>query len=249
MADPLIRPAVVLFDVNETLLDIGPLHTAVTEVLLDEDAARLWFTTMLQYSLVMTVGGRYASFADIGAAVLQMLARNRDVVLKTDDARQVLSVMSRLPPHPDVKPALELLKSRGMRLATLTNSSREVVEAQMAHAGIDGCFERMLSVEQAGKFKPHRAVYGWAAAEMGVAPGECMLAAAHGWDVAGAKWAGLRTAFIAREGQQMFPLADPPDIDTADLLGLAEHLRSDDAFPTSGMLPADLQLQLKKRRE
>jgi 2-haloacid dehalogenase len=224
MHHPLTRPLVVLFDVNETLLDIKPLQKAVTDVLPDEGAAKLWFTTMLQYSLVMTVSDQYASFGDIGAAILQMLARNRDIALKVEDARQVLSVIRRLPPHPDVKPALESLKSRGIRLATLTNSSQDVGEAQMRHAGLDGFFERMLSVEQSRKFKPHRAVYGWAAEEMGVTPGECMLVAAHGWDVAGAKWAGLRAAFIAREGQQMFPLAEAPDVDAADLLGFTEKL-------------------------
>ena len=224
MHDSSIRPLVVLFDVNETLLDIKPLQKAVTDVLLDEGAANLWFTTMLQYTLVMTVSDQYASFGDIGAAVLQMLARNRDIALKADDAKQVLSVIRRLPPHPDVRPALDRLKTRGIRLAALTNSSQEVVEAQMKHAGLDGFFERMLSVEQPRQFKPHRAVYHWAAGEMGVAPGECMLVAAHGWDVAGAKWAGLRAAFIAREGQQMFPLAETPEVDAADLLGFAEKL-------------------------
>ena len=224
MHEPLTPPSVLLFDVNETLLDIAPLHKAVADVLLDDHAAKLWFTTMLQYSLVMTVSNQYASFGDIGAAVLQMLARNCDVVLKTADAKQVLSVIRTLPPHPDVRPALDRLKSRGIRLATLTNSSQEVAEAQMRHADLDGFFERILSVEQPRHFKPHRAVYDWAAGEMGVAPSECMLVAAHGWDVAGAKWAGLRAAFIARPGQQMFPLAETPEIDAADLIGFAEKL-------------------------
>ncbi len=224
MHDRLTLPRVLLFDVNETLLDIGPLQKAVADVLLGDDAAKLWFTTMLQYSLVMTVSNQYASFGDIGAAVLQMLARNRDIVLKVEDAKQVLSVIRTLPPHPDVRPALDRLKTRGIRLATLTNSSQEVVEAQMRHASLDGHFERMLSVERPRHFKPHRAVYDWAAGEMGVAPGECMLVAAHGWDVAGAKWAGLRAAFIARAGQQMFPLADTPEIDAVDLLGFSEKL-------------------------
>ena len=55
-------------------------------------------------------------------------------------------------------------------------------------------------------------------------PSECMLVAAHGWDVAGAKWAGMQTAFIAREGQQKFPLAVPPDLDLSDLTALADML-------------------------
>ena len=96
----------------------------------------------------------------------------------------------------------------------------------MAQADLDRHFERQLSVESVGKFKPHASVYQWAAQEMKVKPAECVLVAAHGLDVAGAKWAGLQTAFIAREGQQKFPLALPPDIDVSDLATLAEALNA-----------------------
>lgn len=217
-------PLVLLFDVNETLLDLAPLKQKVGDILLDPHAASLWFTTMLQYSLVMTVSEQYVPFGDIGAATLQMLARNYDMVLDPDDAKAALALMRTLPPHPDVKQALERLKHKGFRLATLTNSPQAGVKAQMDHAGLAGLFERQLSVESVGRFKPHRSVYLWAAQEMGVAPRECMLVAAHGWDIAGAQWAGMQTAFIAREGQQKFPLASDPDVDVADLTALGAHL-------------------------
>ena len=218
------KPKVLFFDVNETLLDIGPPKERVGDILLDAGAPELWFTTMLQYSLAMTVSGQYVALADIGAAVLQMMARNSDVALSEQEAKEALSVMRTLAPHPDVKPALERLSVLGWRMATLTNSSEAGVRAQMAHAGLDHLFERQLSVESGGKFKPHASVYQWAAQEMKVEPSECMLIAAHGWDVAGAKWAGLQTAFIARQGQQKFPLSLPPDIDVSDLAALADAL-------------------------
>lgn len=218
------QPTVLLFDVNETLLDLGPLKQTVGDILQDPDAATLWFTTMLQYSLAMTVSEQYAPLPDIGAAVLQMLARNSDVVIDIADAKAALAPMRSLPAHADVKPALARLKQMGFRLATLTNSPQATVKAQLDHAGLQGFFEQQLSVESIGKFKPHQSVYGWAARQMGVQPGACMLVAAHGWDVAGARWAGMRTAFIAREGQQKFPLAPPPDIDAADLEAFAAQL-------------------------
>lgn len=217
-------PSVLLFDVNETLLDIAPLKQSVSDILLDPHAADLWFTTMLHYSLVMTVSGQYAPFPEIGAAALQMMARNSDLVLDLEDAKAALAVMRSLPPHPDVKPGLFRLKLKGMRMATLTNSSQEGVEAQLKSAGLVEFFERQLSVQGVAKFKPHPDVYAWAAREMGVQPQECMLVAAHGWDIAGAHWAGLRTAFIARQGQQKFPLAPAPDLDASDLTALADQL-------------------------
>jgi 2-haloacid dehalogenase len=123
-----------------------------------------------------------------------------------------------------VRPGLEQLKQADFRLATLTNSSQSGIKSQLEHAGLADCFERQLSVESVGRYKPHRAVYQWAVREMQVDLGACMLVAAHGWDVAGAKWAGLQTAFIGRAGQQLFPLAPQPDMHMADVLALAKQL-------------------------
>jgi len=218
------RPRVLLFDVNETLLDVGPLKQQVADLLLERTAGTLWFTTMLQYSLAMTVSGQYAALGDIGAATLQMLARNSDIALSTEDAMSVMAGMRTLDAHPDVVPALQRLRDAGFRMATLTNSPAAGVQAQTRHAGLDTFFEKQLTVESVGRFKPDGSVYAWAAREMGAAPAECMLVAAHGWDVAGAQWAGLRSAFIAREGQQKFPLAEPPEIDVSDLAMLADRL-------------------------
>lgn len=218
------KPAVLLFDVNETLLDLTALKKKVAEVLQDPRAPELWFATMLQYSLVATVSGQYFAFPEIGAAVLRMLARNSDVVVSQADAMATLSIMKSLPAHKDVEPGLRRLKDAGFRMATLTNSSQDGVGAQLQSAGLSGFFERELSVESVRKFKPHADVYTWAAREMQVPPAQCMLVAAHGWDVAGAKWAGMATAFIAREGQQKFGLAPQPDKEAADLLGLSQAL-------------------------
>lgn len=128
--------------------------------------------------------------------------------------------MRTLPAHPDVRPALVALKSVGFQLVALTNSSDAAVAAQLAHANIGDCFDRHLSVESVRRYKPDRSVYLWAAEQVEQEPGNTMLIAAHGWDVAGAKWAGLQTAFVERPGQQLFPLGPTPNLHVADLGGL-----------------------------
>lgn len=224
VSDSRPHPRVLLLDVNETLLDLAPVKQQIDELLEESGSSALWFATTLHYSLVMTVSGAHAGLTDIGAAALQMLARNRRIDLDDARARHVLGGMMTLRAHPDVAPALERLRAAGYRLGALTNSSQSGVEAQLQHAGLASYFERQLSVETPRLFKPHREVYLWAAREMGAASAECMLVAAHGWDVAGAKWAGLQTAFIGRRQQQRFALADPADIDVADFTALAEAL-------------------------
>ncbi len=191
------------------------------------DLLPLWFTTMLQYSLVVTVVDQYQHFGEVGVAALLMVARNHGLNLSPEGAKAAVSSILSLPPHPDVRPALEDLKSEGFRMVTLTNSSQAAVDAQMQNAHLTDLFEKQLSVEEVQLFKPHSHVYKWAARKMGLAPEECMLVAAHGWDVAGAIWSGWRAAFISRPGAQLFPLAPVPEIVESESTFSSEAASSD----------------------
>jgi 2-haloacid dehalogenase len=225
------RPKVIFFDVNETLLDLGAMRKSVTAALGDrEDLFRLWFSTMLQYSLVETATGQYHDFSTIGTAALMMVAEANGIAMQEDKAKEAIVVPLRsLPPYPDVKPGLQALKEHGYTLATLTNSSNLGVKTQMENAGLTGLFARRLSIEDIKTYKPFVKTYEWAAAQMGVKPSEALMVAAHGWDVAGAEAAGMQTAFVARPGDEMYPLANKPDYVVKDIKELAAIL---DASPT-----------------
>ncbi|EOR93514.1 2-haloalkanoic acid dehalogenase [Arcticibacter svalbardensis MN12-7] len=217
-------PKVLFFDVNETLLDLGNMKKSVAKALGRDDLLSLWFTTMLQYSLVSTTSRQYADFGAIGAATLRMVAANHGIELSAEKAKEALIPLSSLPPHPEVKEALKNLKNADYKMVSLTNSSNRGVETQFKNAGLTDLFDERLSIEDIGKYKPASDVYDWAARKMGVQPNECMMIAAHGWDVAGAIWAGWRAAFIARPGQQLYPLAPVPEINEKDLLSISEKL-------------------------
>ncbi len=221
-----VRPKVLFFDVNETLLDLNDMKKQVGAALDGrKDLLSLWFTTMLQYSLVTTASGEYEHFGHIGAAALQMVAANNGIVISQEEARNViLKSLRGLPAHPEVKAALAQLKKDGYKLVSFTNSSNEGVKKQFESADLTEYFDERLSVEDIGKFKPFRDAYAWGARKMGLKPEECMLIAAHGWDVAGAVWAGWRAAFIGRPGQQLFPLAPKTEIEATDLQKVADIL-------------------------
>jgi 2-haloacid dehalogenase len=223
--DARVRPKVLFFDVNETLLDLSAMRESVGEALGGRpDLLPLWFTTMLQHALVETVAGRYHDFGVIGAAALMMIARNHDISLSEENAQRAIAPIRSLPPHGDVAPALKALCEAGFRLVALTNSSRAAVTAQIANAGLADLFEEKLSVEDVLVFKPHPLVYRSAAHKMGVDASACLLIAAHGWDIAGALWAGWRAAFLSRPGAQLYPLAPAPEIVAPDMSKVAERL-------------------------
>lgn len=220
------KPKVIFFDVNETLLDLRAMRGAIAAALGGrEDLLALWFTTLLHHSLVDSATGRFHTFAEIGTAALMMVAQSNGIALSEEAARAaIVTPLQSLPAHADVKDSLGALKAKGYTLASLTNSSNQGVAAQFEYAGLSALFTRCLSIEDILLYKPNLKAYTWAAAEMGVAPHEALMVAAHGWDVAGAKAAGMQTAFVARPGQVLYPLGLAPDYVVRDLQELAELL-------------------------
>ncbi len=216
------RPAVLFFDVNETLLDLTPLRAAVEKVLHGStELVNLWFTTMLQYALVETVSGNFEDFGKIGAVCLQMVAKNNSIAIERREAIDALSTIKQLKPHTEVPAALKELDKTDYRLVALSNSGAATLQSQLEYAGLSQYFDDIISVEEVKLYKPHTQVYTFAAEKMAVKPGQCMLIAAHAWDIAGAARAGWQTAFVARPGQSLYALARKPEIVKDDLEGLA----------------------------
>ncbi len=215
---------VCLFDVNETLLDLGALDPHFERAFGDASVRRSWFLQVLQSALVATVTGAYSDFGAVGAAALAMTAERQGVRLSEEDRRSIVGGIRELPPHPEVPAALDLLRDAGLRLAALTNNTAEVAEAQLANAGLSDRFEKILSADTVRRLKPAPEPYRAAARSLGVETSQVRLVAAHAWDVIGAMRAGCAAAFVARPGMVLDPLAEPPDVVGADLSEVAASI-------------------------
>lgn len=215
---------VIVFDVNETLLDMKALQPRFEEVFGDAAVLSQWFGQLLQTSLVLTIVDHYQDFAVIGGAALAMVASRRSVSLTPDQKQFILQGMRTLPAHDDVVPALTQLRDAGFRLATLTNSPPHVVEAQLEHARLTHFFEQQLSVDAVRRYKPAPEAYQAAAEALRIEVGEMRLVAAHNWDVTGALNAGCRAAFVARPGMVLSELDLQPDIVGSDMQAVVEQI-------------------------
>jgi 2-haloacid dehalogenase len=213
-----------VFDVNETLLDLGSLDPIFEEVFGEADIRWAWFLQLLQSAFVATITGAYSDFGKVGAAALQMVAEREGVELSDEDGQKILGGMRELPPHPEAAESLERLRDAGLRLATLTNSTQQVAEAQMQNSGLQGYFEQILSADTVRRLKPAPEPYRMAAESLGVEVEGVRLIAAHAWDVAGALRAGCAAAFVARPGMVLDPLIEPPDVVGADLREVADRI-------------------------
>ncbi len=208
--------SVLVFDVNETLLDLRALDPHFERIFGDSSIRKQWFGLVLRNAFSLTITGAYQDFVAVGAASLVMVAEQHQVSVSDDDRAGIGLAMTSLPAHRDVVPNLERLTDAQFRMAALTNSPQEAAESQLASAGIAGHFERIMSVAPTAKFKPAPEVYRMAAAELGVEPGAMTMVAAHDWDVAGAMAVGCRGAYIMRPGMVRNPLYPDPDIEGPD---------------------------------
>jgi 2-haloacid dehalogenase len=215
---------VIVFDVNETLLDLSALDTPFEAAFGSAEARSAWFAQLLNLAMTSVLTGAYHDFSKLGRAALHMVAAKRSVALSDEAVDGIVERMRHLPPHPDAVPALEALRAAGFRLAALTNSAPRVARAQLGNAGLADYFERILSVDEAQCFKPAAPPYRMAAERLDVTSADMRMVAVHDWDVIGAMAAGCAGAFVARAGTVFNPLARKPDVTGRDLEAVAERI-------------------------
>lgn len=218
-------PEVVVYDVNETLSDMSAMPNRFADVGAPAHLAGLWFATLLRDGFALAASGTTAGFAEIGRHVLHDLLTDVRLDRPLDEAvEHVLSGMGELDLHPDVAPAVQRLHAAGVRQVTLSNGSASVADALLARAGVRDSFERLLSVEDAGGWKPVTTAYQYAAAVTGVRVDDLLLVAVHPWDVHGAVRAGLRTAWVDRRASRYPDYVATPELTVRSLDELADHL-------------------------
>ncbi len=218
-------PEVIVFDVNETLSDMSVLGARFTDLGVPRELSQTWFAALLRDGFALAAAGGIAPFARLAAnglrTILGELALDRDL----DDAvAHVLAGFDELGLHPDVEPATAALVRRGIRMVTLSNGAAGVAQRLLDRSGVADRFEHLLSVEEAGVWKPAPGSYRYAARRCAVPLGSAMLVAVHPWDVDGAKRAGLRAAWVNRGGGEYPDHFARPDLEASSLVELAHRL-------------------------
>lgn len=221
-------PSIIVFDVNETLLDIDTLTPLFTRVFGKQRVLREWFAQLVLYSQTMTLSGLYTPFGELGVGALQMVADIRQVTLTDADINEFKERMSALPAHSDAAPALTRLRDAGFRLVTLTNSASSASPTPLEKAGLSQYFEQHFSIETVSKFKPAPDTYQLVADTLAVDTSDLCLVACHLWDTIGAQAAGCRGAFLTRPYNAMLnaPNVLVPDLIASDLSTLADQIIS-----------------------
>lgn len=122
------------------------------------------------------------------------------------------------PVFPDVRPELEAARSRGWRLAILSNSDRDLIDASIDSIGVP--FDLAIVASEIGSYKPAHEHWGAFAEQVGRLP-DVHVAQSHFHDVVPATALGIPTVWINRLGERAEPT---PTHELTGLTGLAETL-------------------------
>jgi putative hydrolase of the HAD superfamily len=231
-----MKPRVVLFDLDDTLLDSGSCAqrcwsdcsaqfaaTAGVEherLLASIDESRRWFWSdperhRRERTDMVRAWSQIAERAlrSLECEVALARAIGVDYAARRRDAEVLF---------PDALPLLTALVSNGFRLGLVTNGDAAIQRGKIARHALAPYFEAIVIEGEFGRGKPDAEVYAHALAQLGTAPtGVWMVGDNLEWDVTGAQRAGLLGAWIDRARSGTTP--DPrPDHILHDLTGLPD---------------------------
>ncbi len=206
-ADPVEAIEAFAFDAYGTLFDVFSV-TALCEELFPgsgDALAQRWRAKQLQYSLLRSLMGRHRDFWLVTEDALVYAARSLELDLTAARRARLMDAYLSLEAFPDVRPGLEALRARGVRLAILSNGEPRMLEAAARSAGIDTLLDTIISVEEVKIFKVSPRVYNLGSERLGVGRSALGFVSSNAWDIAGAASAGLSTFWIQRSA------AEPPE--------------------------------------
>ncbi|MCC5989656.1 MAG: haloacid dehalogenase type II [Pararhodobacter sp.] len=212
-----------VFDAYGTLFDVAAAaRAAANEPGAEGWSARWpalsehWRRKQLEYTWLRAVAGAHVDFWQVTQDALDWALEAEglgDPLLR----QRLLDLYHELAAFPEVPEVLSALKGQGMELAILSNGAPAMLKAAAASAGIAPLLDAVLSVEDVGVFKPHRAVYDMVGARFGTAPGEVAFISSNGWDACAAAAYGFRAIWVNRAGAPMDRLHGRPAHVLADL--------------------------------
>jgi 2-haloacid dehalogenase len=209
----------VVFDAYGTLFDVHSVVARCDELFpgRGKELSQLWRAKQLEYSWLRSLMGRYESFESITRDALVYSGRALGLVMPDASVSTLMRQYRQLAAYADVPGTLQALQPR--KLAILSNGSPEMLQAVVAHAGLQAAFDALLSVDQLRIYKPHPSVYQTAVDALDVRPDRIAFISSNFWDVTGATAFGFRTFWINRSSAQADELGYRP---VAVLKGLEE---------------------------
>jgi 2-haloacid dehalogenase len=194
-----LKAQAYVFDAYGTLFDV---HAAIARHRAEagpeaERFSEIWRLKQLEYSWTLTLAGTYVDFWTLTERALDYAFARVPSVGRALRPK-LLEAYLKLDAFPDATEALGALKSRGLRLAILSNGSPRMLAAAAEASGLAGTLDAVLSVDAVRVYKPRPEVYALVTDRFRTAPAEVVFVSSNRWDVMGAASFGFRAVWVNR---------------------------------------------------
>jgi 2-haloacid dehalogenase len=221
MSDPSAASHYV-FDAYGTLFDVHAAALRYREAIGPawQQLSQVWRAKHLEYTWVHALSRRPATFWELAHRSLDYALTSINITPAEGIRQGLLAAYRTMDAFPEVAGVLSALKSRGARVAILSNGDPDMLEEAVRAANLAASVEAVLSVSAAGIFKPAPEVYRLVTHRFGCSPPEISFQSSNRWDIAGAKAFGFRCVWINRAGAPDEYPDFAPDRVMGDLTGL-----------------------------
>ena len=225
-AEPLSGIRACVFDAYGTLFDFASAAASCADALGDKAArlTALWRDKQLNYAWLRSLQGKHADFWRVTGDALDFAME----ALGLDDPalrERLMELYLTLAPFPDAGDAVRRVRDRGMATAILSNGSPAMLKPVIEAAEMTALFDAVLSVEDAGIYKPHASVYQLAVDRLGVKADEIAFLSSNGWDANAAAAFGMRAIWCNRYDQPKERLPGQPEREIRSLAELPALLK------------------------
>jgi 2-haloacid dehalogenase len=206
------RVKAIAFD-GFPVIDPQPVAKRAEELFPGQAAALMaaWRTRQFEYTWLRSLSGQYQDFWHTTEDALVFAAASNRLHLSAQARDDLMSTFLKLRAWPDAAPALEMLRSAGIRMAFLANLTATMLDAAVKNAGLQRHFEPHLTTDNVRAYKPDPRAYAMGPKAFGVPREQIVFCASAGWDAAGAKLFGYRSFWVNRQGQPPEELGAKPD--------------------------------------
>ncbi len=215
----------IIFDVNQTMFSLSELQKRFKKFGLKKHLVDSWFLSVLKEGFSNSLCQQFVNFKTIGKNELIKVFLQNNIFYNDKIINYILNGFANLKVHNDIKISLKVFKTNKLKIVTLTNGSISNTKLLLKKNKINNFIDECFSINSFRKWKPAKEVYLKTCEKMKIKPKRALMIAAHGWDINGAKLAGLQTAYITRYEKKMSSFYSKPDFIGIDLEEIIEKLK------------------------
>jgi 2-haloacid dehalogenase len=183
----------VIFDPNSVVAEVEKVFPGK-----GLDVTKAWRAKQFEYGFLRSITSRHEDFFKVTEDALIYTLETMKLQASEEQKKQLLNAYLTLKPWPDSVEGLKKLKASGVKIITIANFSKKMLQANADNAGVADLFDELLSTEVNGTYKPDPKAYALGMQRLGLKKEEVVFAAFGGWDAYGAKNFGYPTYWVNR---------------------------------------------------